>query len=353
MVIESDDWGSICMPSKGTFERLVRKNIRVDKCPYTSFDALASETDLEDLFSVLTEFRDKNGDHPVITANAVMDNPDFERIRESHFREYHSEPFTETLNKYPKHQKTFGLWKQGMSDGLFFPQFHGREHLNVKGWMKKLRDGDLTLRTIFDEGMFWAGSGEDDEHSVHLRAAFDADDYGEIENHKKIIQEGLRQFEALFGYRSKSFIAPNFVCHPVLNKTLHDEGIRYHQGMKYRKLPLIGDKERGLQRRIQGDKNETGQYELVRNCVFEPSQHPDAHDTVGECLKAIRNAFFWKKPAIITAHRLNFIGFIDSSNRERNLKQLRKLLNTILNRWPDVEFMTSVEVGELIEGSGD
>ena len=79
VVIESDDWGSTCMPSAETLEKLVQKNIRVDKCPYTSFDALASETDLEDLFSVLTEFRDKKGKHPAITANAVMKIPILKR----------------------------------------------------------------------------------------------------------------------------------------------------------------------------------------------------------------------------------------------------------------------------------
>ena len=119
--------------------------------------------------------------------------------------------------------------------------------------------------------------------------------------------------------------------------------------MKYQKLPLFEKKERELMRRVQGEINDFGQYSLVRNCVFEPSQHAAAHDNVSECLKGIENAFFWHKPAIITAHRLNFIGFIDPKNRQRNLKQLRDLLKTILKRWPDVEFMTTVELGDLIE----
>jgi hypothetical protein len=53
---------------------------------------------------------------------------------------------------------------------------------------------------------------------------------------------------------------------------------------------------------------------------------------VGECLKDIQNAFFWKKPAIITSHRLNFIGFIHPENRERNLKQFRELLRNHIKK---------------------
>lgn len=280
-----------------------------------------------------------------------MDNPDYEKIRKSGFREYIGEPFTDTLNKYPAHQKSFSLWKQGMSDDLFFPQFHGREHLNVGAWLKALQDEESIVRSLFSEGMFWPGSAEDDESSVNLRASFDAEDYGEIEDHRGIIREGLHKFKNTFDYRSKSFIAPNFVCHPDLNKTLSEEGVCYLQGMKYQKLPLLGNKEREMLRRIHGKKNDIGQYSIVRNCVFEPSQHSATFDNIGTCLKGVKNAFLWHKPAVITAHRLNFIGFIDSKNRERNLKQLRDLLQKLLKKWPDIEFMTSVELGELIEES--
>jgi hypothetical protein len=106
-----------------------------------------------------------------------------------------------------------------------------------------------------------------------------------------------------------------------------------------------------MTRHYQGEKNAMGQYYLVRNCVFEPSQYPVHHDNVGECLKGIQNAFFWKKPAIITSHRLNFIGFIHPENRERNLKQFRDLLENILKKWPDVEFMSSVDLGDTISES--
>jgi hypothetical protein len=81
VVIESDDWGSICMPSARVYEKLVQQNYRIDLCPYATNDSLASEEDLKKLFSTLSEFRDNKGNNPVITANTVMTNPDFTKIR--------------------------------------------------------------------------------------------------------------------------------------------------------------------------------------------------------------------------------------------------------------------------------
>lgn len=52
--------------------------------------------------------------------------------------------------------------------------------------------------------------------------------------------------------------------------------------------------------------------------------------------------------AVISSHRLNFIGNIDIQNRDRNLILFRKLLNKIMKKWPDVEFISSDELGKNI-----
>lgn len=51
---------------------------------------------------------------------------------------------------------------------------------------------------------------------------------------------------------------------------------------------------------------------------------------VDECLSRINIAFRWGKAAVISSHRLNFIGNIDSQNRDGNLILFRKLLNGIV-----------------------
>jgi hypothetical protein len=67
----------------------------------------------------------------------------------------------------------------------------------------------------------------------------------------------------------------------------------------------------------------------------------------------MKTAFRWNKPAIIGMHRINFIGSLVRENRELNLVMLKKLITLILKEWPDVEFMTSDELGKLIVGDED
>jgi hypothetical protein len=69
---------------------------------------------------------------------------------------------------------------------------------------------------------------------------------------------------------------------------------------------------------------------------------------VYDCLKEIEIAFKWHKPVTISSHRTNYIGWLNSDNRANGLQKLDELLSQIIKRWPDVEFMTSVELGNLI-----
>ena len=53
IAIESDDWGSIRMPSKDVFAALKKQQIPVNYCDYFQNDSLASEDDLLALFVIL------------------------------------------------------------------------------------------------------------------------------------------------------------------------------------------------------------------------------------------------------------------------------------------------------------
>jgi hypothetical protein len=347
VVIESDDWGSIRMPSKEVYEILLKSGIRVDNCPYNRYDSLASDEDLNVLFDILVKHKDKNGNYPVITANCLVANPDFDRIRESGFQEYHYELIPETLKKYPKHQKSFELWKEGLSQNIFFPQFHGREHVNIKFWLDRLIEGNKTFRKAFDLGLWGLGPNIVDGYKINIQASFDMEDPNDIEYQKLIIKDGLKIFYELFGYKSASFIANNFIWDSQLNSTLFENGVSILQGMKKQYLPVYNHKYHKSLSHSTGEYNALGQLYLMRNCFFEPSLIPD-YDPVNFCLNDIQNAFLWHKPAIITSHRLNFIGGIIASNRDNNLKSFDCLLQEIIKRWPEVEFMTSVQLGDLI-----
>ena len=88
----------------------------------------------------------------------------------------------------------------------------------------------------------------------------------------------------------------------------------------------------------------------MRNAFFEPSIKPKM-DWIDEVLKRAEIAFKWKAPLIIGSHRLNFIGGLDLKNRDRNLQNLKKLLVSLISRWPDIKFTTSDKLYEIILAS--
>ena len=163
-----------------------------------------------------------------------------------------------------------------------------------------------------------------------------------------IYLDGLAIFEQLFGYRSESVTPTNYIWSKDYNKSISEEGVKYIQGVRKMKEPnLVTPK---YYNRYLGKKNEFNQIDLVRNCDFEPSIHKNKN-VVDECLNDIKIAFIMGKPAIISSHRINYVGNIDASNRDKTLKSLNQILKIACSKWPDIEFMTSVQLGNLINKS--
>ena len=348
VVIESDDWGSIRMPSKEVYEKLLKKGIRVDKDPYCRYDSLATPDDLEALFEVLSSVKDKNGKPAVLTANTVTANPDFEKIKTSDFTQYYYEPFTDTLKRNKETEKSFELWKQGMQSGVFHPQFHGREHLNVKKWMKTLQSGEEVTRLAFELGTFGLTTEVDDRIKGNYMGAFNSGLPEDTAEYEVILKEGLDLFEKIFGYRSLSFIPTTYTWSPDIEPGLMKNGVKYLQGMVHQRIPVDDDTTfKYKKNNFTGFRSKAGLLYLTRNAYFEPSQLSKV-DWYTDCLKRVDIAFRCGKPAIISTHRLNFIGNIEENNRKSNLALFNKLLSVIVEKYPEVEFLSSDQLGVLI-----
>jgi hypothetical protein len=348
IVLESDDWGAVRSSSARALTNLKTTGVKVDDCHYTKYDALASKEDLEALFYVLNSVRNSAGESPKITANTLVANPNFEKIAQSSFEQYYWEDFRETLKRYPQHSNSFSLWQEGMEAGIFHPQFHGREHLNISRWMKALQAEDKITRKAFDLGIYGvSGHIIPSKRASHL-AAFDGGVKELIFSRAEIVKVGLQQFKEIFGYSSQSMIAPNYVWDDEIEQAAFNEGVKYLQSSTAQRVSNDFDAPQQIIRHYGGQKNVIGQRYLLRNCHFEPSSNPNK-DWVDSCLNEIKIAFTMRKPAIISTHRVNFIGFIDAKNRDNNLPKLKSLLSQIVKKWPDVVFMTSDQLGVSLD----
>jgi hypothetical protein len=347
IVFESDDWGSIRMPSSNILKIFKELGYDLSKDPYCSNDTLANAEDLNLLFEVLRTFVSSEGVHPKFTFNTVMANPEFDKIKETGFNEYFYEPFTKTIEDYYPNENVFNLWRQGTNEKLIQPQFHGREHVNVNAWMSILKEGNKPLLKAFELGFWGIPKKFYGMNNISIQASFASGDRQSIEFYEDNIREGLQLFENIFGFGAKTFIPNNYTYPESLNYTLYDEGILGIQGMRKQKIP----QENGsvaFKEIYTGKRNQWQQIYMVRNAMFEPSQMPTNFDNIGNCLKQISNAYFWKKPAIINSHRLNYVGSINKENRTRNLDMLKTLLGQILKTWPEVEFLSSDELVNII-----
>ena len=350
IVIESDDWGSIRMPSIEILTKLIQNEVKFDlNLGYDRNDTIASQSDIEHLFEILSSVKDRNNNPAFITANCIVANPDFGKIKASNFSTYHYELITETMSRYYSQSNPFVLWKQGLDSGLFYPQFHGREHLNVQLWLKLLQDNISGSRDAFEETVFSQSVKIPDDNRVHVLSAYDYHDESEQSFIYQSIKEGLNIFEKLFGFRSISAVAPCYVWDDFVEKCYFDEGIRYIQGGTFQNYSTYQKKQlnKNGQYNYCGKKNKYGQYYIVRNCFFEPTFNPNM-DCVDECLKRINFAFRWNKPAVISTHRLNYTGTLNKKNRDVNLKNIDRLLKNIIKQWSEVEFFTSDKLGDLI-----
>jgi hypothetical protein len=351
VVIEADDWGSVRLFNKEAFEKMRDFGLHVEAFHYDSVESLESNDDLHTLFDFLTGFKDKNGKHPVITAMCNTGNPDFEKIVESDFTSYFFQPLHETIKEYPKHDKLIELWKQGFNEGLFVPEIHGREHVNVRRYMDILQnhEGKEGLRYAAKHKSMGVYAYKNFIYPNYL-GALHPDSKEEIAELHSYLKHSGELFKTYMGYNPSVFIAPNAEEPKELEKTLDSIGVKYLTRSKKRVYP-VGDGAFVKEWNFIGKKNEFGQIVINRNCFFEPvcwgeSQH--ITDWVDYCLKDVESAFSWKKPAVICSHRVNYVGFIDPKNRDKGLQALHKLLSAILKKWPDVEFMSSAQLGDTI-----
>jgi hypothetical protein len=338
VVFESDDWGAIRMPDKYTFDKLMKLGIRVDRCAYNRFDSLERVEDVSNLAEVLSSVKDSKGNAAVFTLNFLTANPDFMKLKDAGFDDYHYESILDTYKRRDGDLRTFSGLKNGIQSGFFYPQLHGREHLDIYRWMSQLKDPNSVYRKVFDFGIWGLGPKVIPSLGFNLQAALSSADENARSLQDTALKEGLDQFKQLFGMCSKTFIPTNFVLPNCFETILYSKGVRGLQGQRAQML------DNGKSRfRYMGQRTADGHINLVRNVSFELSESPETV-SVESCIKEIDLAFKWHKPAVISTHRLNYIGGIVPQNSASNLKELKRLLDQTVKRWPEIEFIHSEEL---------
>ena len=350
VVFAVDDYGNVRLDSRAARDRMLQRGIPL-KGRFDHFDALETRQDLEALLDTLCSVTDRYGSHAVFTPYALCANPDFERMSSTD-QVYNYEPLTCTFERLASDQPdaydgAWLLWQEGIRLGVLKPQFHGREHLNVEMLERKLKMGDRSLNINLENRSMAGLSYHHSLPGVGFTHGFGLWERSEIDRHKEIIVDGLNLFEKVYGVGSVTFTPPAQKLHPDLFPFVEEQGVRSIDKPLYCHRRLDRD---CMVREVNflGRRRHQGHISVVRNVVFEPTID-SSFDSVGHALKQVGRAFRWRKPAIISSHRVNFCGHIEEENRRRGLNALGRLLEGILKRWPDVEFISVDQLVKRIE----
>lgn len=342
VVFESDDWGMVRMRDLNAYQSLREMGYPVNHCPYSTFDHLERADDVQALAELLTNTRNENP--PVFTLNNIVANPDFEKIKKDDFQRYSYVPFTETSSPLGDSSKLISAYKEGIAEQVFDVQFHGREHVNINRWITALQNGDKRFKDAYLYGMYTIPStkiisGRRD-YLDSMGRAYE----NEFQSEESILESGIRLFEKIWGKTPTSFIATCYVWDTAIEVTLANLGIKSIQGTHVQRIPKPGLNLKIKKRyHYMGQRNRWGQRYLVRNAHFEPTAQ-GANMAVENALRSIDLAFKYRKPAIVSTHRVNYMGGLVPQNRDTNLKLLKRLIDHIIQKYPDVVFMSSAQL---------
>ncbi len=346
VVFESDDWGSIRMPSKLAYSNLLKKGIGVDKSLYDTLDSLEKKEDLEALFTVL---QDNKSDHslPIFTFNTVIQNPDFSKIKENNFEKFYGISLFDSYEKYYGESMN-NLWQEAMSQKIMLPQYHAREHVNGYLWLKDLKAGVKDTKIAFENDFFAVKTKTSSRLRQHYLATYFSESLEEFHFVKEALKDGLQKFHELFQFYSKTFIASNYTWPIQLENELFNLGVLGIQGQRKQINTDFLEGKKTFISHYTGSKNKLSQIFTVRNVLFEPYLNQNIN-WAEKTFREIENALFWKTPAIISSHRVNYASNLNIQNRDNTLKQLNTLLKKINKKYPDVIYMSSAELLDFIK----
>ena len=335
-----DDYGNVRLHSPKALENLKTKGVKL-KNRFDHFDALDTREDFEQLYEVLNSVKDQHQNPAIFTPYALSANIDFESVL-THKKKYECDLLPITYKKLEAEDEAYkDAWKmlqEGIKLNFIKPQFHGREHLNVRLFEDLLDEKNSALITNLENHSYAGIPSHSKKPTVSFTQAFAFWDEAEVSEHQNIIEDGLRCFEKVYGYKSMSFTPPAQQLHPKLYQILDKLDIKAID------KPRVTNRHLGCHKFVK-EKNKLGfqkkqkHITIVRNVVFEPTENKNM-DWVNFTFKQIQAAFRTHKPAIVSSHRVNYCGRISPQNRTNGLKELKSLLHKVVNKYPDVEFLS-------------
>jgi hypothetical protein len=326
VIIQSDDWGRVGVPSIDALERLKSRNIDVGKDPWDYY-GLETEEDVIKLGDVLAAVRDRDGRSACLTANFIMANADLRAMRAQAYREFRWIGIADGFPA-PWTEKLFAVYLANIERKVFYPGLHGFTHFNIPGMLRALSDssgrGELT-RILAEEDIPYLASLTP-EYNFALLTRGQGGGFLDEAEQAEWIEQGVALFRQGFGFSPRTTCAPGYNANTTTFRIWHGAGIDVVQTSDDRGLAMNGSIS-----------------VLNRNVHFEPALHPDA--ALESALSQAHSAIARGRPIVISTHSINYISR-HLGRAQQSRAMLRELLSSLLRRFPNLRFASDADFSD-------
>jgi hypothetical protein len=337
-------WGTVCL----TYDKLLRAAWRE---PMFKLPVLVLESDdwgagpveqsagLDRLVDILTACRDQHGRPPVMTLGVVLQTADRDAIRVSGAARHLALELDD-----PRIAAVLDAIRRGEEAGVFAPQLHGLAHY----WEPALAAAAVDTPEV-RQWLEGAGPGWTEDLPPALQSRWtDARSLPSkalpAERVACAIDAEISTWRRIFNESPNVAVPTTFIWTEVVEEAYARSGVAVLMtpGARYAARDAEGRPLRIGQPVFNGERGRGGIMYLVRDVYFEPALGHAAERLPREL--AERTAL--GRPALVETHRFNFCGPRAS---EAGFALLAEGLRLVLERIPNVRFLSSAEVARAIE----
>lgn len=310
LIVESDDWG-----------------------PGPATDAVV----LERLRHLLSGYRDAEGRPAVMTLGVVLGKPDGASILASGCQVYHRETLLEA-----RYAPIVDAMRAGCEEGVFALQRHGLEHCWPPSLLNRARQ-DEALRQWFADP---AARSETLPSALQSRWA-ETSTLPSTPLAAQAVAAAVREEQALFSgifAQAPTVAVPNtFVWDDAVERAWAETGVRcvVTCGRQFEGRAAGGGLMPSTRTIRNGERGVAGVCYVVRDAYFEPLRGHRAEDVWAAVVQ--RTAL--GRPTLLETHRESFI---EPASAEAALAELGRALGGVLKRCPDVCFITTEQLANIL-----